>query len=138
MRKVVERLGRDVRQARSVDNGASANHLVMWIDSNSDYIKQPSEVVTWQLQADASDPGHFDVLRTAAGGTTYRQATTLVSNIAFCYKRNESAGCMPMPLSAADVQNVRVVHTSMKYDPLLARGAQERGLSFATRLRNVE
>lgn len=47
---VIERLGRDIRQARGVDPGATGSQLVLWIDNNSDYIRnsttQPDEIVT--------------------------------------------------------------------------------------------
>ena len=36
---VIERLGRDIRQARGVDAGATGSQLVLWIDNNSDYIR---------------------------------------------------------------------------------------------------
>jgi prepilin-type N-terminal cleavage/methylation domain-containing protein len=122
VRKVVERLGRDIREARAIAAGADANHLVLWIDYNSDYRQQPDETVVWQLQPGGA-PGHFDVERSTSGGATYRQATTLVSDIAFTYD-------MPAP-------DTRLVTTSMTYDAILERGTTQRTVTFASRLRNV-
>lgn len=122
VRKVVERLGRDVRQARSIAAGADANHLVLWIDYNSDYRQQAIETVTWQLRV-GSAAGHFDVERSVQGGEVYRQATTLVSDIAFTYDR-------PAP-------DTRLVTTSMAYDAVLESGTTQRTVTFANRLRNV-
>ena len=60
---ILDRLGRDVREARGVhcDGGLAevgntnsvdptcASHLQLWIDDNSDYLQQDTEVVTWRL-----------------------------------------------------------------------------------------
>jgi prepilin-type N-terminal cleavage/methylation domain-containing protein len=37
IRTTIERLGRDIRNARALDAGADASNLVLWIDENSDY-----------------------------------------------------------------------------------------------------
>ena len=42
VRTTIERLGRDIRNARSLDAGANRSQLVLWVDSNSDYKKQAS------------------------------------------------------------------------------------------------
>jgi prepilin-type N-terminal cleavage/methylation domain-containing protein len=140
VRKVVERLGRDVRAARSIAVGADANQLVLWIDYNSDYIQTMAETVTWELSASA-EPGHYDVLRSVPGGAEYRQATTLVNDIAFNYSASaDTSGSgipLAMPLSADDTARVRIVTTEMTYDALLSGGSSERTVTFASRLRNV-
>jgi hypothetical protein len=120
---VAERLGRDLRDARGIDPGADASHLVIWIDANSDYVKQPSEIITWQLRTNAADPTHSDVLRTVQGKTDIVEARTLVSNIAFGYS--------PSP------PDTEVVTTSMQYDANIGTGTATRKITFATRLRNV-
>ncbi len=138
---MVERLGRDIRQARSIEPGADANHLVLWVDSNSDYKAQPNETVTWQLAASA-EPGHFDVLRTVNGAATCRQATTLVSDIGFCYQVSApaaggAASCLAVPMTAAASSTARLVSTAMTYDAFLNTGTEERTVEFASQLRNV-
>lgn len=120
---VSERLGRDLRDARGIASGADAHHLVLWIDFNSDYIQQSNETITWQLQPNASSPGHYDVIRTVQGQTQVVEARTLISDIAFTYS------------PAAPATNL--VTTSMTYDALLGQGATTRVVTFSTRLRNV-
>ena len=141
VRTVVERLGRDIRDARGVAPGADEHHLVLWIDYDSDYRQQASETVTWELRA-SDEAGHFDVHRSVRGGEPVRQAGTLVSDLAFCYSASaEATGpgvCLPTPLAAAQADDVRLVGTSMAYDAVLAGGTGRRGVEFATRLRNVE
>lgn len=121
---VAERLGRDLRDARGIDAGADTSHLVIWIDSNSDYVKQSSEVITWQLAADPHDASHYDVLRTQQGQTDIVEARTLVNNIAFTY--------------APAAPDTELVTTSMSYDAVLGTGVTTRTITFATRLRNVK
>lgn len=122
-RQVAERLGRDIRNARGVDAGATTDKLVLWIDANSDYIRQPSESVTWQLQSSTTSPGHFDILRISGGTTTVVEARSLVSQIAFTYN-------VPAP-------NTTVVTTEVSYDAYVGTGAAARVLYFVDRLRNV-
>jgi prepilin-type N-terminal cleavage/methylation domain-containing protein len=121
-RKIAERLGRDIRNARGVDSGATTSKLVLWIDVNSDYIRQPSESVTWQLQASAQ-AGHYDILRTSNGTTTVVEARSLVSQIAFTY--NVAA------------PNTTTVSTEVTYDAYVGNGSGTRTLYFVDRLRNV-
>jgi prepilin-type N-terminal cleavage/methylation domain-containing protein len=141
VRKVVERLGRDVRQARSINAGATENELVLWIDENSDFRRQNNEIVTWQLEPSTTSPDQFDVLRTVNGAATYRQATSLVDQIAFSYSAAASADGTQTPLatpvSAADAEDIRLVTTEMRYDYLTNRGTEVRSVLFSTRLRNV-
>ena len=65
---ILDRLSRDIRQARGVVcDGAGGDtyckqHLQLWIDDDSDYVKDPEEVVTWTLE-DNPDGEHFDVWR---------------------------------------------------------------------------
>lgn len=136
VRKVVERLGRDVRQARSIDPGADASQLVIWIDYDSDYKKDTIEIVTWELQAGV-EAGHYDVVRSTPGGTEYRQATTLVSQLAFQYFDSANSAATAMPLTAGTSASVRLVRTQMTYNALLNGGSGDRDVTFATRLRNV-
>jgi prepilin-type N-terminal cleavage/methylation domain-containing protein len=141
VRKVVERLGRDIRQARSINPGATDDQLVLWIDENSDFRRQTAEIVTWQLQASTTSPGQFDVLRTVGGSATFRQATTLVDQIAFSYSADVAADgtttALATPISPDDAEDIRLVTTEMRYDYLTNRGTEVRSVLFSTRLRNV-
>ena len=95
----------------------------MWIDFNSDYIQQSNETVTWQLQTDATSPGHFDVTRTVQGQTQVVEARTLINDLAFSYS--------PTPPST------ELVATTMTYDALLGGASQSRQVTFSARLRNA-
>ena len=139
---ILDRLGRDVRESREAvcDGGLAdptdptsadpscAAHLQLWVDSNSDYMKQPTEVITWRLEENA-DGVHFDVWRiqgTGAGGSavkTQRQATSLIVRMAFSYDAP----------SFADVQEVNL---GMRYDSNVGAGTAEREVAFSARLRN--
>jgi hypothetical protein len=122
VRKVVERLGRDIRDARGVAAGADASHLVLWIDYNSDYKQSSAETVTWQLRP-ARSAGHYEVIRQVGGSREIVEATYLVSAIAFSYDK-------PAP-------NTRLVTAAMTYDAVIGGAATQRTSSFSARLRNV-
>jgi prepilin-type N-terminal cleavage/methylation domain-containing protein len=122
-RKVAERMGRDIRNARGVDPGATTSQLVLWIDYNSDYIRQPDESITWLLQP-SSVAGHYDVIR-KVGTTSYIvESRSPVSQIAFTYD-------VPAP-------DTKVVTASVSYDAFVGVGSGARQLYFVDRLRNVD
>lgn len=141
-RVVIERLGRDIRVSRGVDAGATQSNLVLWIDYNSDYVRnavaQPDEIVTWNVVDQGS--GHYNTLRSTAGGQVHLQARTLVSNMAFCYLTEPSedlADCLPTPLSSTDAANTRLVKVDLQYDSALDYGSDTRTSTFIERIRNV-
>jgi type II secretory pathway pseudopilin PulG len=138
---VIERLGRDIRQARGVDAGATGSQLVLWIDNNSDYVRnattQPDEIVTWALASQGSGSTQFNTLRSTAGGQAVVQSRTMVDNIAFCYQEEPGGTCLATPLSDADATNARYVTVTLQYDALIGRGTATRTTTFSERLRNV-
>lgn len=150
VKTVVERLGRDVRSARSLNPGATESQLVLWVDFNSDYIKTNNEIVTWQLIKQTEEGKQYNVIRATEGGTPVVEAKTVVSQIAFCYWTQSSApnqsdctGSLPASaanggLSAADASRTRLVTTTTTYDAQPGTGAGSRKVSFSSRLRNVE
>lgn len=139
---ILDRLGRDVRESRGVvcDGGLSdpsdpstsdpscQAHLQLWVDSNSDYMPQPGEIITWRLQRNA-DGVHFDVYRvvgSGAGGTPVtqqRQASSLVVMIAFGY-------------DTARFDDVTEVRIGMTYDAVVGQGSNTRQVATTARLRN--
>jgi Tfp pilus assembly protein PilW len=140
---IMDRLGRDVRQSRGVvcDGGLSdpsnpattdancESHLQLWVDSNSDYVQQDSEVITWRLQR-ATDGEHFDVWRTTGTGTpltSKREATSLWTAFAFQYD--------PAP-GGPDMSRVTRVNVEIQYDAIIGRGTSLRHAQFSARLRN--
>jgi Tfp pilus assembly protein PilW len=135
LRTTVERLGRDVRAARGIDTAATASTLSMWIDSNSDYIKQSTEVVTWSLTATSG--GLYDVVRTTGGGASLRQSSLVVNAIAFSYRETDTGAALALPLSAANAAKVRIVTGTIQYDAKPGVGTTPRFTTFSERLRNV-
>jgi type II secretory pathway pseudopilin PulG len=139
---VVERLGRDIRGSRGVDEGASESQLVLWIDNNSDYVRnevaQPDEIVTWSVVDQGT--GQFNTLRQTAGGDVQLQARTLVSDLAFCYLEEPSedpADCLPTPLSSTDAENTTLIRVDLTYDSLVGVATDSRTTTFTERIRNV-
>lgn len=135
VRATIERLGRDVRNARAVDPGATPSQLALWIDSDSDYIRDVEEIVTWRLVANST--GKFDVTR-LVNGQTSRTARLVISDIAFCYQTTTGSPCLAAPLSTAIASQVRVVSSNITYDANLRAGSTgSRSTTFSERLRNV-
>lgn len=143
VRLAAERLGRDVRDARSVlcnPAGTPAAlaaadptclyHLQLWVDYDSDYVQTPAETVTWRL-APGLKPGQFDLLR-VVNGVAQTQARTIVTQVAFSYDLQPTA--TPPPPGAT---GTRVVNTNMTYDAVLGSGTTAKTVSFSGRLRNV-
>ena len=155
---VFDRIARDIRESRGVmcdgqsASGGSLNpdgtvppldsnclaHLQLWIDSNSDYVQQPSEIVTWRLEWDP-DGIHHDVWRIqgADGSAQTRQleATSLIVDAVFSYYTDTSttqvlcvASTQPCAAERVDI----VLH----YDAIAGRGAAPRTVEASARLRN--
>jgi len=123
-RKVAERMGRDIRNARGVDAGATTSQLVLWVDANSDYKRQPDEAITWVLVPSVGSPGHFDVIRKVGTSSQIIESRTSVSQIAFAYD-----------VAAPKTQ---VVTANVTYDAFIGAGSGARELYFVERLRNVD
>lgn len=136
IRTTIERLGRDVRNARSLDPGATQSQLVLWVDADSDYKREASELVTWQL-VPRGDSGQFDVTRIVDGQLT-RTARLVISEIAFCYKAQPDDTCMTTPLTTAQADSARLVTSSIEYDAVVDSGTDSRFADFTERLRNVK
>ena len=143
---ILDRLGRDVRESRGVvcDGGLADpsnplssdpecnSHLQLWVDSNSDYVQHPNEVITWRLK-ESVDGEHYDVWRTVGTGSTpvmeHRIATSLWTQFAFDYDNKELD-----PVSGTlRAQEVRM---GLEYDAIVGRGTDIRSASFTARLRN--
>ncbi len=135
---VLDRLARDIRQGRSVvcdgglaqlDDPSSADpdcssHLQLWIDEDSDYAEDPSEVVTWRL-ARSVDGEHYDVIRYQglADAVGQKQATSLIVRTLFTYDT-----AMP-----EDAQQVTL---SMQYDAVVGHGTELKQATVSVKLRN--
>ncbi len=135
---VLDRIGQDVRQGRSIvcdgglaqldDPGSSdpgcTSHLQIWIDYDSDYAEDSSEIVTWRL-ARSLDGEHFDVIRYQGVEDTVGkvEATSLIVRTLFSYDASPPA-------------NARSVELRMQYDALTGRGTNHKDATVTVRLRN--
>ena len=139
-----ERLGRDVREARSVlcnpagtDTALAAAdptclyHLQLWIDYDSDYVQQADETVTWRLAA-SSNPGQFDLVRSVGAAAGLVQSRTIVTQVAFGYDLQPTA-----TLPAPGAPHTTTVNVDMTYDAVRGSGTSNKTVSFSARLRNV-
>jgi len=139
-----ERLGRDVREARSVLcnpagtpaalAAADVNcdyHLQLWIDYNADYVQQSTETVTWRLDPNTVTGG-FNLVRAVGSGTGVVQSRTIVTQVAFDY--DLQPGAVPPAPSAPHATRVDV---DMTYDAVGNSGTSDKTVSFTARLRNV-
>lgn len=132
---ILDRLSRDIRQARGVVcDGADGDtycreHLQLWIDSDSDYIEDPEEVVTWRL-SDNPDGNHFDVWRiqgvAPATPTQRLQASALIVKTLFYYDVGPNTDPGPATL----------VSLKMQYDAIVGRGVDIKEAAVSVRLRN--
>jgi prepilin-type N-terminal cleavage/methylation domain-containing protein len=143
VRIAAERLGRDIRNARSVvcnpsgtpaalaaADPACSYHLQLWIDYNSDYAQEPDETVTWRLDP-SGRPGQFDLVR-AVGASSGVEARTVVTQLAFGYDLQPQAAS-PGP----GVRGTELVNVNMIYDAITAYGTSNKSVAFTGRLRNV-
>ena len=163
---ILDRLSRDIREARGVVcnepntgqpvlvwedadddpqtpdvlvHSRCKDHVQLWIDDDSDYLEDASEVVTWQL-AKNQDDVHYDVWRcrgslggdpcdgTAEGVERRLQASALVVRTLFNYA--DVAG------QAVQPEDATLVRLQMEYDAILGRGVDEKQASVSARLRN--
>lgn len=144
VRVASERLGRDIREARSVVCNPAGTpsalatadpscqyHLQLWIDYNSDYAQQADETVTWSLDS-SSRPGQYDMVRTVGSAAGVVQARTIVVQVAFSYDVAPLATAPP-----PGAPHTSVVRVNMTYDANLRSGTQNKTVSFTGRLRNV-
>jgi type II secretory pathway pseudopilin PulG len=154
---ILDRLSRDIREARGVvcDDPAPAvgdpvvdasglptrcpDYVQLWIDDDSDYLEDASEVVTWAL-TENPDGIHFDVWRCqgalegspcdadATGVQRKRQASALIVRTLFNYADAEGNPVQP--------EDATLVRLRMDYDAIVGRGVNIKQASVSARLRN--
>lgn len=143
VRIAAERLGRDIREARSVVCNPAGTppalatadpnciyHLQLWVDYDSDYFQDVDETVTWSLSPSTS-PGQFDLARTVDGDLRV-QARTIVTQVAFSYDLQPGATA-----PAAGSAHTTQVNVNMTYDAVTNSGTTPKTVAFSGRLRNV-
>jgi prepilin-type N-terminal cleavage/methylation domain-containing protein len=165
---ILDRLSRDIREARGVvcddpapqpgdpvlvpfdhDQDATTAPIMihkrcpdraqLWIDDDSDYLQDSTEVVTWELAANA-DGVHYDVWRckgalgvntcdaNAVGVDRRLQASALIVRTLFYYEN--TSGNVVEPEAAT------LVSLKMDYDAIVGRGVDVKQAAVSARLRN--
>jgi prepilin-type N-terminal cleavage/methylation domain-containing protein len=154
---ILDRLSRDIRQARGVVCDAPApspgdpvldgsglpvrcpDYVQLWIDDDSDYLEDPDEVVTWELSAN-EDGVHFDVWRcrgslgsdpcdaSAIGAERKLQASALIVRTLFNYADADGNPVQP--------EDATLVRLRMDYDAIVGMGVDVKQASVSARLRN--
>lgn len=152
-KNVLDQVARDIRSSREVvcddaPNGSPpapvlprcATHLELWVDSDSDYAKDPDEVITWRLEP-SGDGVHFNVVRTDGSGNSRVIATSLVTEALFEYcdaaaleGGNDGARCDSGQLTEPEAATL--VTVTMRYDARRDAGTDERTAWTSARLRN--
>ena len=132
---ILDRLSRDIRQARGVvcdqapGDTYCKQHLQLWIDDDSDYVKDANEVITWKLE-DNPDGEHFDVWRvqgvSPATPVQRLQASALIVKTLFTYDVGPNTDPSPATL----------VSLKMEYDAIVGRGTDIKQAAVSVRLRN--
>jgi prepilin-type N-terminal cleavage/methylation domain-containing protein len=132
---ILDRLSRDIRQARGVvcdglyGDTYCKEHLQLWIDSDSDYVEDPEEVVTWKL-SDNPDGEHYDVWRIQGVAPAVEiprlQASALIVKTLFYYDVGPNKDPSP----------ARLVSLKMQYDAIVGRGVNIKEAAVSVRLRN--
>jgi prepilin-type N-terminal cleavage/methylation domain-containing protein len=138
LRIVTERLTRDIRAGRGVDATSTASALSVWIDSDADYIKDASEVIVWDVIANAADPAHFDVRRTAGTDPPQVVGRAVIDALAFKYFENVAGSPTERTGPGAAVTTAQIVEVSMDYDAIVGAYLQQKTNTYRIRLRNTE
>ena len=121
VRVAVERLSRDLRQARLVDPTSTAGTVVIWIDVDSDYRQAGRELLTWELEP--RDAGGYDLVRRDGAGGRWVEPLRFATGLAFTYD--------PAP------PDTREVSITLSYKVQPGPAAATRSVPIEIRLRNA-
>jgi Tfp pilus assembly protein PilW len=125
----VERISRDLRVARGIDSTSNATKVVVWVDGDSDYAREPGETVTWTLQ---SVSGRCQLVRSTDTGTSKVISTTIANaacGSAFTYY--DGTGSV-----AANTTTTTRIDVSLSFRSPNS-SAPARQSQFSLRMRNV-
>jgi type II secretory pathway pseudopilin PulG len=120
LRTAMDRLTKEVRQARQVYSASTGTSMQIWVDTDRDYHQDGSERITWALVIVGSEA---ELRRSSSGGSTHTVAVQLVPGTAFTYS--------PAPPSTSSVT------VTLTADVQAGSHAAARTLETQVRLRNV-
>jgi prepilin-type N-terminal cleavage/methylation domain-containing protein len=125
LRTAVDRIEKEVRQARRVYSDSDAQLLRVWVDYDRDNQQDLSERITWELQS-VDGEAHLVRLTDEPGSTERIVGRELVFEDVFEY-------------DAASVEDTAVVSIALRADTLTnVEGPQARMMRTDVRLRNAE
>jgi Tfp pilus assembly protein PilW len=125
----VERISRDLREARGIDSTSNAVKVVIWVDGNSDYAREVGETVTWTLQVAG---GQCQLVRSTDAGASKVISTTIANTgcgSAFIYY--DGTGSV-----AANTSTTTRVDVSLSFRSPNSSAAARQS-QFSLRMRNV-
>jgi type II secretory pathway pseudopilin PulG len=120
LRTAMDRLTKELRQARQVYGPSTGTSMEIWVDTDRDFHSDPSERITWALVTVGSEA---ELRRSTSGGSTQTVALQLVPGTAFTYS--------PAPPSTSSVTVTLIA------DVQAGGHAAARTLQTQVRLRNV-
>lgn len=138
----LDRISKEVREARRVNAGSDADTLYFWVDENQDDIQQASELITYEVTALGN--GRYQILRwTDATPATKRViARTLLNVTVFAYEDQDGNTLTPgnddpdIP-GSDDVTAAEVVTVDTDLQVGSSRGPAAIDVFTTVRLRNV-
>lgn len=138
----LDRISKEVREARRVNAGSDEETLYFWVDENQDDIQQSSELITYH--ADALPNGRFQIVRwtDAAPGNKRVIAKTLLNGAVFAYEDQEGNALTPGNddpdiVGPDDVTATEVVTLDADLQVASGRGPAAIDVFTTVRLRNV-
>ena len=129
LRVALDRVEREVRQARRVYVGSTSSYLQIWADFDRDNQQDLTERIVYQVTEQPSGSGRGQLTRTtmAAGAPVKILARDLVYTLGFAY----------FSYSPADPALATLVRFQFKADVDPGRFARERTVTTEVRLRNA-
>lgn len=138
----LDRISKELREARRVNVGSDASELRFWVDENQDDVQQSSELITYGVQ-DLGN-GRYQIVRwtDAAPGTARVIARTLLNQVVFAYVDQEGNVLTPGNDDPAipgtdDVTAAEVVTLDADLQVASSRGPSAIDVFTTVRLRNV-
>lgn len=141
LRIVTERLTRDIRAARGVDEFSDHKKLKIWVDTDADYIPDASEIIVWDV---FGTPPDLDVRRQVGSNPPQIVGRAVIDAFAFKYFQNVAGTPTELVPDLIDatpnpvVKPAQIVEVSMDYDAIVGAYLQQKTNTYRIRLRNTE
>jgi Tfp pilus assembly protein PilW len=125
LRTAIDRVEKEIRQARRVYSDSTGRKLRVWVDSDGDNQQDLEERVTWEVET-VSGVGHLTRITEEAGATKRTLVRNLVAADAFSY-------------NSSPVSDATLVTISLGADAnTTSEGPGARTVTTKVRLRNAD